>query len=231
MKNLSLLITGFLSFSGNVLAGTEQAALQETEPITTELIPEVLSITQDAAEVIEAPKVKKFAGNIYNEEYWTESVYADYVNAFWTGYNMQSYAYATTCVDNFNLFMDNFHRWYLTAVRQRSYTELWDLFFLAAGTDANETWYNCFLFQYDLRDQYARKWGSFEDFGDIYLSFIFNMLQNSLNIRSQTENMIAAYESHDTEDFIQSLGSVLRSVLDFNSYTALSSSKDAVPTA
>ena len=97
-------------------------------------------------EIIESPIVMKFANNIYNEEYWSESVYYDYLEAFWTGYNMQSYAYATTCLDNFNLFMDNFHEWYLVATRWRKITELWDLFFTAAGTDFNEAWYNCFLF-------------------------------------------------------------------------------------
>ena len=38
--------------------------------------------------------------------------------------------------------------------------------------------------------------------------------------------MIAAYESHDTTTFVQALGSVLRSVLDFNSYTTLSASQE-----
>jgi len=64
-----------------------------------------------------SPVVKKFAGNFYEDDYWSNSVYYDYLGAFWTGYNMQSYTYATTCVDNFNLFMDVFHNWKLTAVR------------------------------------------------------------------------------------------------------------------
>lgn len=44
--------------------------------------------------------------------------------------------------------------------------------------------------------------------------------------------MIEAYEAHDTTTFTQALASVLRSVLDFNSYTSLSSSLDgeATPT-
>merc|ERR550539_332527 len=109
----------------------------------------------------------------------------------------------------------------------KTYTELWDLFFTVAGTDANESWYNCFLFWYDLKGTYQTKWEAFNDFGDIYLSFIFNMLQNSLTIKSQTENMITAYELHNTETFIQALGSVLRSILDFDSYTSLSSALSA----
>lgn len=150
-------------------------------------------------------------------------MYYDYLNAFWTGYNMQSYNYATTCLDNFNSFMDVFHRWKLTADRQKTYTDLWNLFFNTAGNDANETWYYCYLYYDDVKETYKTKWANFNDFGDIYLSFIFNMLQNSLNIKSQTENMIASYELHDTEKFVQALGSVLRSILDFDSYTQVAS--------
>ena len=58
------------------------------------------------------------------------------------------------------------------------------MFFNTAGTDANETWYNCYLFYDDIYVNYETKWENFNDFGDIYLSFIFNMLQNSLNIKS-----------------------------------------------
>ena len=64
------------------------------------------------------------------------------------------------------------------------------------GTDFNEGWYKCFLFWEDLANTYLTKWAAFNDFGDIYLSFIFNMLSNSLNIKTQTENMIEAYQTH-----------------------------------
>jgi len=41
------------------------------------------------------------------------------------------------------------------------------------------------------------------------------MLSNSLNIKSQTENMITSYAAHDTVTFTPSLGSIMRSILDF----------------
>ena len=50
------------------------------------------------------------------------------------------------------------------------------------------------------------------------------MLQNSLSIKSQTENMIEAYAKHDTVTFTRSLGSVLRSILDFDMYTSAAGS-------
>lgn len=110
-------------------------------------------------------------------------MYYDYLNAFWTGYNMQNYQYATACLENYSKFMDSFHTWHLSATRYRYKTELWDLFFTVAGTDMNDAWYNCYLYYIDFRDVYETKFDNFNDFGDLYLSFIFNMLQNSLNIK------------------------------------------------
>ena len=181
--------------------------------------PEPLSLaTEDIVEV-DGPVVKKFAQNIYNEQYFSESVYYDYMSAFWTGYNMQTYTAADDCLDYFKLSMDVLHEWYIVATNRRKLTELWDLLFEAAGTDINDAWYNCYLFSYDFVSTYAVKFSSFSDFGDIYLSFIFNMLQHSLNIRAQAENMVEAYDLHDTETFVKSLASILRNTLDFESYT------------
>lgn len=170
--------------------------------------------------------VGKFAGNIYKDEYFTDSVYYDYMEAFWQGYNMQLYLYATECLEETGGFMDSFHDWSNTSTRRRKNTELWDLFFITTGTVFNEAWYRCFLFYDDITTTYLKKWSEFNDFGDIYLSFIFNMLANSLNIKTQTENMIGAYDEHDTVVFVRSLGSLLKSVIDFDSYQSISSSNE-----
>jgi len=94
----------------------------------------------------ETPLVGKFAGNIYSGEFFEDSVYFDYLSAFWVGYSMSSYSYAPACLENFSLFMNSFHKWYLVSTRRRYYTEMWDLFFTVAGTNFNETWYRCYLF-------------------------------------------------------------------------------------
>lgn len=168
--------------------------------------------------------MKNFAGNIYNDEYYTDSVYYSYVSAFWQGYNMQLYNYATECLEEHGNFLNSLHDWSLTSTRRRSGTELWDLFFIVAGTSFNEAWYKCFLFWDDLSDTYLTKWEEFNDFGDVYLSFIFNMLSKSLIIKTQTESMIDSYSVHDTEVFVRSLAAVLKSVIDFDSYTSVSGS-------
>lgn len=170
------------------------------------------------------PIVGKFAGDIYKDEYFTDSVYFDYISAFWQGYNMQIYLYANECLEEGGKFMDAFHEWSLISTRRKKEVELWDLFFIVLGTDFNESWYRCFLFYDDFTTTYLKKWAEFNDFGDIYLSFIFNMLSNSLNIKSQTENMIGSYAEHDTVVFTRSLASILKSVVDFDSYTSVAGS-------
>ena len=50
------------------------------------------------------------------------------------------------------------------------------------------------------------------------------MLSNSLNIKNQTENMIESYKTHDTTTFVRSLASLLKSIIDFESYTSVSGS-------
>lgn len=143
---------------------------------------------------------------------------------------MQIYLYATECLTESGAFFDSFHEWSLVSTRRRKGTELWDLFFTVAGTDFNESWYRCFLFYDDITTTYLKKWSEFNDFGDIYLSFIFNMLSNSLNIKSQTENMIGAYAEHDTVVFVRSLASIMKSVIDFDSYTSVAgSNSDKTP--
>ena len=50
------------------------------------------------------------------------------------------------------------------------------------------------------------------------MSFIFNLLGNSLQIKQNTEDMIDASARHDTIEYFQSLGALLRIIFDFNSY-------------
>jgi len=59
---------------------------------------------------------------------------------------------------------------------------------------------------------------NFVDFGDVYLSFIFNLLANSLQIKSSVEKMIAFNKVYDTGAEMKELGTILRIVADFDSY-------------
>ena len=100
-------------------------------------------------------------------------------------------------------------------------------FFLIADTVGgpfNDAWFYCYQYYDDFKLVYATKFENFIDFGDLYLSFIFNLLGNSLQIKQQTEKMITANERHIMVDYYQALGMLLRMMLDFNSYKTAGSS-------
>lgn len=46
----------------------------------------------------ERPRLGKFMENIYREQYYNQSALYDYVVAFYTGYQMQDYAFADECL-------------------------------------------------------------------------------------------------------------------------------------
>lgn len=56
---------------------------------------------------------------------------------------------------------------------------------------------------------YEEKKKNFVDLPDLYLSFIFNLLGNSFQLKSATESMITASNTHDSVTFFQELGYIL----------------------
>ena len=48
------------------------------------------------------------------------------------------------------------------------------------GVEFNDSWFFCYQFSMDIKQVYITKVENFVDFGDVYLSFIFNLLANSL---------------------------------------------------
>ena len=120
--------------------------------------------------------------------------------------------------------MDMFHEFHLNMTRRRSDDSIknwYDPYRLIAytiGNEFNDFWYNCFRFSYDIVETYREKFDNFVDFGDIYLSFIFNMLSKSIEIKEDVESMIDAFDVHDTAKFVRGLASILRNVFDFESY-------------
>ena len=56
------------------------------------------------------------------------------------------------------------------------------------------------------------------DFGDVYLSFIFNLLANSLQIKNASENMVEAVRDHNTVLLMENIAKICRITFDFDSY-------------
>ncbi len=145
---------------------------------------------------------------------------------------MTSYQMAPECEADFAIFMDTFHNFHLNMTRRRSDNKIenwYDPYRLIAytiGNSFNDFWYNCFRFGYDVYDSYATRFDNFVDFGDIYLSFIFNMLANAVEIRADVEIMIESFNTHETENFVRGLASILRAILEFESYQTAGSWTD-----
>lgn len=179
---------------------------------------------------MEAPKKKKsptvgeFMQNIYSEQYFSESVARKYFDAFYEGYNMQEYAFSENCQESFTELMDQLYEFNLNMTRRKSAVDPYYLTMKVIGDEMNDSWYYCYQFGDAVYDDYATNAENFVDFGDVYLSWIFNMLTNSLNIKISTENMIEANEEHDTEAWVKNLAAILRACLYFESYQSVDAS-------
>ena len=152
-----------------------------------------------------SPTVGDYMKNIYNEEYFSKTVMSDYFDAFYTGYNMQDYAFAEECQEYGTDLMDQLYEFHLNMTRRKSALDPYYLTVHIFGNEINDSWFYCYQWGNDLYEVYQTKADNFVDFGDVYLSFIFNLLSNSLNIKTSTENMIEAKDDHDTAYFIQNL--------------------------
>jgi hypothetical protein len=63
---------------------------------------------------------------------------------------------------------------------------------------------------------------SFVDFTDVYTSWMFNLLANSLKIRSLSDEISEAQEEspQDTETMVRATAELIRIFIDFESSTA-----------
>jgi hypothetical protein len=92
------------------------------------------------------------------------------------------------------------------------------------ATDIDDAWYDCYLFGTDFIDTFQTKRKNFVDLPDFYLSFIFNLLGNSFQLKTSIEAMMTASSTHDSVTFYQQLGSMLYLMYNFSSYKTTSGS-------
>ena len=78
------------------------AKAKESAINTPEINKSILYLLNTDEKVVEtkkrkSPTVGDFMKNIYDEEYFSKTVMADYFEAFYDGYSMQDYAFAEEC--------------------------------------------------------------------------------------------------------------------------------------
>ena len=138
--------------------------------------------------------------------------------AFYEGYQMYDYAFAAECLQYTTATLDRLYEFNLNMTRRYNWNEPFFLITDTVGGPFNDAWFYCYQYYVDFKLVYVTKFENFVDFGDLYLSFIFNLLGNSLQIKQQTEKMIESNERHDMVPYFQALGALMRMMLDFNSY-------------
>lgn len=107
--------------------------------------------------------------------------------------------------------------------RQRHWREPYFLTAKVVGNEFNDSWFFCYQMINDIYLVYKQKIDNFVDFGDIYMSFIFNLLSNSLQIKVSAELMVNSTEKHDTVTFMKHTGIISRIIVDFDSYQTVGS--------
>lgn len=89
--------------------------------------------------------------------------------------------------------------------------------------------YQCYLFMDDFEDYTKTRMSQFKDFIDIYTSFLFNLLSQSLQLKSYADN-IAKYETQgNMYSYAETLAKIIRTVLDFESSEASSNIETQMP--
>jgi len=111
--------------------------------------------------------------------------------------------------------MDVLYDMRMNVIRRQDWGDPFTYIMLHIATDINESWFNCLLFYWDFEEVFYEKRDGFVDTSDVYLSFIFNLLGNSFQVKQATEAMITASARYDTATLMQQTGYLLNIMYDF----------------
>ena len=90
------------------------------------------------------------------------------------------------------------------------------------GTEFADSYYNCYLFSASVEKVVTTRLNTFSDFADLYTSFLFNLLSNSLQIKTITTNIQTYSNSGSYSDLYGEFAKLFRIMLDFESSNAAS---------
>ena len=114
---------------------------------------------------------------------------------------------------------------------------------MAGAVDLNNAWFYCYQFSVDFRTTFKDKFASFlpcepvmqringveyqvgtdcsQRTEELFFSFMFNMIGNSLQLREAFTLMGTSYSDHDTEKYFLNVGNIVRILYDFESYNVV----------
>lgn len=114
------------------------------------------------------------------------------MQAFYVGFQFDKYNMGEECFYNSRDAMDTLYNFRVSMIQRYTWFEPYKLTSQSIATSINDSWFDCWQFQYDFKETFKQKKENFVDMPDIYLSFIFNLLGNSFQIKSSLEKMIEA---------------------------------------
>lgn len=138
------------------------------------------------------------------------------------------YANSEVCRESFSKLLDDFHYMYKNHTAA-SYTwedhegRFFNITQVVSGNYA-DTFYYCFTFISEQHEYAVQQYASFVDDDDIYISFLFNMLGESIMIREYSYDLIDFGKDGPLEDFEKyttSLAGIFSKLLYFESTAAM----------
>jgi len=88
--------------------------------------------------------------------------------------------------------------------------------------DFSDFYYYCSLAANDVKEVNEEKFDEFQGIDDIYTSFLFNLLEESLQIQDTATDLSEAESNGDWVTFVSNLAELINLILDFESATAAS---------
>ena len=83
------------------------------------------------------------------------------------------------------------------------------------STDFANSFYNCYLFGKSIYKVEAKWVNTFSNFADLYTSFLFNMLSNSLAVKTLFTNIETQWTNQQYPEFAGSVATLIRIICDF----------------
>jgi hypothetical protein len=88
------------------------------------------------------------------------------------------------------------------------------------STEGANSFYFCYLFTSSVESVVNKRLDTFVDFSDLYTSFLFNMLSNSLQIKTIATNINTYSDAFKWPELSGEIAKLIRITLDFESSNA-----------
>lgn len=190
-------------------------------------------------------KLKKFQQDIYWDIIYQESAVHDYIDAFGIGFDLVSYSFAPECLEHSTASLNRLNEFHIQMIERRTWNDPFQLAAQSLAVNYNNGWFYCYQFVFDFNATFHAKFDRYKpcnrtyqediDTGEqylvledcsgrrreIFLSFLFNLISESINIRDSFTNMNQSFTDHNSVEYFKNLGNLLRVLYNFESFNII----------